>query len=136
MRKCFVILGVTIGLVLMAAGSAAAQDSSMQTSTNDTASNSHSNVRTVTGCLRRGEGSGEYELLGQNGSTWELHSDAVNLASHVGHTVTITGAVANSAMHNMKEDAKREAADAGASTSPEHGHLTVTDLTMVSDSCK
>jgi hypothetical protein len=54
----------------------------------------------------------------------------------VGHTVTLTGAVAHSAMHNMKEDAKSEAKEHGMDKSAtEHGHLTATNLSMVSSSC-
>ncbi len=95
-----------------------------------------SNVRTITGCLRKGDSASEYQLTGQDGSTWELRSDAVDLASHVGHTVTITGAVRNAGMHGMKEDTKREAQEHGMDKgATEHGHMTVTDLTMVSKSC-
>ena len=96
----------------------------------------HSNVRTLTGCLRQGDSSKEFELMGQDGSTWELRSDAVDLASHVGHTVAVTGAVSNTNWHNMKEDAKKEAQEHGVDKSgTEHGHLTVTNLQMVSETC-
>ena len=96
----------------------------------------HSNVRTLTGCLRRGDGAKEYSLMGQDGSTWELRSDAVDLASHVGQTVTITGAVAHSTMHNMKEDSKQEAQEHGmAKSDTEHGHLTVTNMSVVANTC-
>jgi hypothetical protein len=97
--------------------------------------NDHSDVRTLTGCLQS-NGGNEYKLLAQNGSTWEIRSDSVDLASHVGQTVTVTGAVNNSAMHNMKEDAKQEAQEHGMDKSgTEHGHLTVTKVRMVSHSC-
>jgi hypothetical protein len=40
-------------------------------------------------------------------------------------------------MHNMKEDAKDVAKDSGMKkTDEEHGHLTITKVKMVSDSCK
>jgi hypothetical protein len=40
-------------------------------------------------------------------------------------------------MHGMKEDAKAEAKEHGmGKNSTEHGHMTVTNLTMVSDTCK
>ena len=59
------------------------------------------------------------------------------LAEHVGHTVTATGVVSNATAHNMKEDAKDAAQDSGMKkTDAEHGHLTVTEVKMVSDSCK
>jgi hypothetical protein len=80
----------------------------------------------------------EYLLSGSDGSTWEVHSNnAVNLASHVGHTVTLRGAVANVKAHNLKEDAKTAATDTGVKKNDtEHGHLKVTSLKMVIESCK
>ena len=89
-------------------------------------------VRDVTGCLSKGDSATEFLITGSDGSTWEVGSDKVALAEHVGHTVTATGVVANSAMHNMKEDAKETVNKESA----EHGHLTVTAVKMVSDSCK
>jgi hypothetical protein len=101
-----------------------------------------SKVRTVTGCLTKAEGEDEYRLTGKNGSTWEIHSKdtsgtQISLPEHVGHTVTATGVVSHSKMHNMKEDAKGTATDAGVKKdNAEHGHLTITSLKMVSESCK
>ena len=98
---------------------------------------SKSDVRTITGCVSKGDSAKEFVLTGSDGSTWEIrNNDAVNLAEHVGHTVTATGVVSNATMHNMKEDTKDMASDAGAKkNNTEHGHLKVTDVKMVSDSC-
>lgn len=94
-------------------------------------------VRDITGCLSKGDSAKEFVLTGNDGSTWEVDSGKVVLAEHVGHTVTATGVVSNATMHNMKEDAKDAAKDSGATkTNDEHGHLTVTQVKMVSDSCK
>ena len=94
-------------------------------------------VREITGCLSKGDSAKEFNLAGSDGSTWELRSGQVDLAEHVGHTVTATGVVSNAAMHNMKEDAKDAAKDSGMKKDDtEHGHLKVTDVKMVSDSCK
>ena len=94
-------------------------------------------VRDVTGCLSKGDSAKEFLLTGTDGSTWEIRSSRVALAEHVGHTVTATGVVSNARMHNMKEDTKDMAKDAGMKKSDsEHGHLKVTDVKMVSDSCK
>jgi hypothetical protein len=93
---------------------------------------SKKDVRDVTGCLSQGDSAKEFVIKGSDGSSWEVQSDKVALAEHVGHTVTATGVVANSAMHNMKEDAKNTV----DKDSTEHGHLTVTAVKMVSDSCK
>ena len=98
-----------------------------------------SKVRTITGCLSKPEGGDEYLITGRNGSTWEIHgSDSrVNLAKHVGQTVTATGEVSHDKLHNMKEDAKDTAKDAaGNRHDPEHGHLKVTSIHRVSGSCR
>ena len=94
-------------------------------------------VRDVTGCLSKGDDAKEFLLTGNDGSTWEVRSSKVALSKHVGHTVTATGVVSNATMHNMKEDAKEAAKDSGMKkTDNEHGHLKVTAVKMVSDSCK
>jgi hypothetical protein len=96
-------------------------------------------ARTLTGCRQKGDGADEYALTARDGSTWELRSDSVNLAPHVGHTVTITGTASriHAKAHEMKEDAKGEMQEHGmAKNETEHGHLKVTHLTMVSDSCR
>jgi len=79
----------------------------------------------------------EYKLTTKGGSTWEIKSDSVELAPHVGHTVTVTGAVSHAKMHSMKEDTKSEMKEHGMDKdAKEHGHLKVTSLKMVSESCK
>jgi hypothetical protein len=94
-------------------------------------------VRDVTGCLAKGDSAKEFLLTGNDGSTWEVRSSKVALAEHVGHTVTATGVVSNATAHNMKEDAKDAAKDSGMKkTNDEHGHLTVTEVKMVSESCQ
>jgi len=101
-----------------------------------------SKVRTITGCLSKAEGGDEYLLSGKNGSTWEVHSSdnsgsRVSLSDHVGHTVTATGVVSHAKLHSLKEDAKETATDAGVKKDDrEHGHLTITSIKMVSESCK
>lgn len=123
-------------LLLMTVGLMNAQQATTSDNDQATAGNTHSNVRTITGCLQKGESADEYNLTGRDGSTWELKSDSVNLAPHVGHTVTVTGAVPHATMHGMKEDTKSEAQEHGMDKSAtEHGHLTVTNLSMVSRTC-
>jgi hypothetical protein len=94
----------------------------------------HRKVRTLSGCLQK-EGD-DYNLTTKNGGSWELKSDAVKLAPHVGHTMTITGVVSNATLHGAKEDVKGEAKEHGVGkNSTERGHMTVTNAKMVSDSC-
>src|ERR1700731_4739611 len=122
---CLVLVGLT-------ASWAVAQDG-----TGD--SKSKSDVRTVTGCLTKGDSSDEFMLTGNDGSTWEVRGSksGVDLASHVGHTISATGVVSNTTAHNLKEDAKGTAKDAGMKKdNSEHGLLKITDVQMVSESCQ
>ncbi len=94
-------------------------------------------VRTLTGCLTKGDSAHEYKLTTENGATWELHSTTVRLSHHSGHTVTVTGKVRAADLHDAKEKVKDEMKEHGMDKdSVEHGHLTVTKLKMVGDSCK
>ena len=126
-------LKIAVGVIALfmfvgAAGQATAQDTTKTT---------HKKTRTLTGCLQKGEDANEYNFAAKGGGTWEIKSDSVKLDDHVGHTVTITGVVSNAKEHGMKEDTKDEMKEHGMDkNATEHGHMTVTDLTMVSDSCK
>jgi hypothetical protein len=94
-------------------------------------------VRTLTGCLSHGDGASEYKLTTENGATWELHSKSVKLSPHAGHTVTVTGRVRSAAMHGAKEKVKGEMKEHDMNKdASEHGYLKVTNISMVSDSCK
>jgi hypothetical protein len=97
----------------------------------------HKKVRTLSGCLQTGDSANEYKLTTAQGGTWEITSDSVKLGNHVGHAVTITGVVSNATLHGLKEDVKGEAKEHGVGkASTEHGSVTVTNLTMVSNSCR
>ena len=110
------------------AGLATAQDKTKTT---------HKKTRTLTGCLQKGDDANEYTITTAKGGIWEIQSDSLKLGDHVGHTVTITGVVSNAKMHGMKEDVKAKAKEHGMGKhSTEHGHMTVTNLTMVSGTCK
>ena len=123
------IAAAVLGLFMVSAALVAAQDNTTKTT--------HKKVRTLSGCLQKGDGSDEYKLTTAKGGTWEVKSDSVKLDEHVGHTVTATGVVSNATMHNMKEDAKDAAKDSGMKKDDsEHGHLKVTAVKMVSESCK
>ncbi len=97
----------------------------------------HRKSRTLTGCLQNGDDAKEFKLNAKDGGKWDVKSDSVKLAPHVGHTVTVTGVVSNAAAHAAKEDVKDEAKEHGiAKKSTETGDLTVTTIKMVSDSCQ
>src|ERR1700736_3651641 len=102
----------------------------------DTTKTTHKKTRTFTGCLQKGDDANEYRLTTTKGGTWEIKSDTVKLGEHVSHTVTINGVVSNATLHGAKEDVKTEAKEHGIDkNSTEHGHMTVTDLRMVSEGC-
>ena len=123
MKRYFLYLAVA----LVAASLLRAPDANAKTKTK---------TRTITGCLTQGDSANEFLLTGKDGSTWEVRSDRVPLAEHVGHRVTATGVVSHAKLHNLKEDTKDAAKDIGVKKSnKEHGHLTVTGLKIVSDSC-
>ncbi len=123
--------GLWIGLVLILMTTAGfAQETASKAKTK-------AHVRTITGCLAKGDSADEFQLTGRNGSTWEVRSDKVTLADHVGHTIAATGVVSHAKLHNLKEDAKDAAKDSGVKKDDkEHGHLTITAIKMVSESCK
>ena len=115
---------------LFFAGTALAQDTT-------SSGKSKAENRTVTGCLQQGTSADKFVLNANDGSTWDLKTDQVALADHVGRTVTLKGKVENSTMHNMKEETKDAASSAHMTkTNDEHGTLDVTSVKMVSKSCK
>jgi hypothetical protein len=120
------IATMVLGLFVMSASTLLAQDEQKTT---------HKNVRTLSGCLQKGHGEKDYKLTDAKGDSWEIKSDAVALDQHVGHTVRVTGVVSHAAMHGAKEDAKEKASEHGVGDATEHGHMTVTALKMVSESC-
>jgi Protein of unknown function (DUF5818) len=124
MKSKLLLSMVAVSTLLMVPAIASTQDKS-------------ADVRTLTGCLSKGEGAHEYTLKAEDGGTWELHSKTVKLSPHAGHTVTVTGEVRNADMHGAKEKAKDEMKEHGVDKhSTEHGHLNVTNLSMVSESCQ
>jgi len=121
-----------LGLILASLGISLgfAQDTTSQ-------SKSKSDIRTITGCLSKGDSADEFMLAGNDGSTWEVRSSRVSLAGHVGHTISATGVGSNAKLHNLKEDTKDAATDSGMKKADsEHGHLTITEVKMVSHSCQ
>lgn len=105
------------------------------------------NSTTVTGCLQSGKKPGHYMLTADDGTTYHLRSRDVNLGEHVGHTVTVTGRVPQGKAAGEKSPSSTSSSDAYGSSSAQSGEgqaghpgggnmLLVTDLKMVSESCK
>ena len=89
--------------------------------------------QSVTGCLQKGDEPGGFTITGEDGKVWELHSKKVQLADHVGHTVTVTGSAGN---RSKAQEEKIEANEKKEAGEKEHGDLRLSSLKMISDSCK
>src|SRR5438552_18688670 len=73
---------------------------------------------TVTGCLQKGDETGEYSIAGADGKAYGLRSATVKLAGHLNHKVTVAGKTVKEG--NEKEKNER------------HDHLNGTKLKMIS----
>ena len=87
---------------------------------------------TITGCLQKGDEPDEFSITGEDGKTYGLRSSTVVLSKHLGHKVTVTGNLKAESYEKEKgeseEHEKKEAVEAG--------DIRVTNLKMVSDTCK
>jgi len=88
---------------------------------------------TVIGCLQKGDEAGEYSITAEDGKRYGLRSKTVGLGKHVGHRVTVTGTQMREENEENEEKEKNEAKESGGG---EYADLRVTNLKMVSDSCK
>src|SRR5437016_3868506 len=73
---------------------------------------------TVTGCLQKGDEANEYSIT-DNGKTYGLRSSKVDLSKHLGHQVSVTGAL-------RPEREEKEAAE--KNEQKEAGDIRVTSL--------
>ena len=94
-----------------------------------------SHTKIVTGCLQKGDEPGEFSITGQDGRTWGLRSSSVKLEQHVGHQVTDTGSAHHESKAQEKAEEKKEGQMEKAAGKEEYGHLRVTSLKMVSETC-
>ena len=84
----------------------------------------------VTGCLKRSN-EGGYRLTDQNGTTWLLTSDKVNLAEQLNHSVTVTG----KPVTTPKQEASGQQGGTAEGASKRTPGLRVLTLNMLSNSC-
>jgi hypothetical protein len=102
---------------------------------------------TITGCLSGPNAEGAYELK-TDGRTVEV-GRTDELKAHVGHQVALTGNWAKAGSKTGEAGGAAQPTESGAGTLPEKGestsgggkqagerHFTVTNVTMVSDTCK
>lgn len=113
------VAGFALFIFLPAAGLEAQDTRSGHT----TAPTTNKSARTLTGCLRAGDHN-QFKLDAQDGSIWDLRSESMKLALHIGHTIAVTGPVVSQGTENSK------------TSKPEQGLLTVTSLVVVSEGCQ
>jgi UDP-N-acetylmuramyl tripeptide synthase len=87
---------------------------------------------TVTGCLQKGDEANEFSITGEDGKTYGLRSSAVDLSKHLGHKVTVTGTLKAESYEKEKGESEEHEKKGVA----EAGDIRVTNLKMVSDTCK
>jgi hypothetical protein len=130
---CIMGVGAVLGAIvpgvshLSASGASAAQTGNTGTP--------GSRVKSVTGCLQKGDEPGEYSLKGEDGKTWDVSSKTVKLDEHVGHQVTVTGSAHRESKAEEKAEGKKEGQAEKASGKQEYGNLRVTSVKMVSETC-
>jgi hypothetical protein len=85
------------------------------------------NTASVTGCLTQGDEPNEYAVKAtEDGKAYGLKSSKVDLAQHLNHKVTVTGAVSQKEKTKVSKSGKPE----------EDAHMKVTNLKMVSTNCQ
>lgn len=135
MKVKLIISLMVLGLMALSpvwSSASARQEKEKKTTTKGKAAS----VRTLTGCVQKGDEPKEYVLAAKDGSTWDIDSETVKIDPHVGHTVTVTGKVQLALLHGAKEAVKEGAKDIGLTKKAnERGHLEITKLTMVSPGC-
>jgi hypothetical protein len=122
-RLCLWAAGIVFGILFFSAIGSAQMDESKPKAA----------PQSITGCLQKGDEAGGVTLTGADGKVWELHSKKVKLSEHVGHTVTVTGAVVK---QSKATEEKIEASEKKEASGKEYSDLRVDSLKMVSDSCK
>jgi hypothetical protein len=85
----------------------------------------------VTGCVKQGTDANGYYLMTSDGKMYELWGK--NIGAHVGHTVTVTG---TQATLTPAQEKKKEASEKSEAGSGSYVDLKVSNLKMVSESCK
>ena len=94
-------------------------------------SNAGKESMSITGCLKQGSDTGGYYIMSE-GKMYEVMAHGVNLAEHVGHTVTVTG-------HEVKlpeaQETKKEASEKSEAGSTPYADFRASSVKMVSTSC-
>ena len=90
---------------------------------------------TLTGCLQKSADKGRFSLVAEDGKAWELHGNSIKLDNHLGHTVTVTG-ILTGEMKAQEKPRPGIVVQASSKEKEEYAGLSVTGLTIVSETCK
>jgi len=85
----------------------------------------------VTGCLKQGSTASGFYLMGQDGKMYELMGSG--LATHVNHTVTVTG---HQVTLSAAQEEKKEASEKAEAGGKPYVDMKVSGVKMVSESCQ
>jgi hypothetical protein len=135
-RLMFATLAFTCLTTLVCLAQEAAKQGNTKEATAQESQKPATASKTVTGCLQKGHEPGELSITGEDGKTWDVTSKSVKLNEHVGHQVTLTGSVHHETKAQEKAEEKKEGQVEKAAGKEEYGDLRVTDLKMVSETCK
>jgi len=89
----------------------------------------NNNNEAATGCLQQRTNGNGYSLAAQDGSSWQVSSNAMDLSRYVGKEVTVAGTETGSKpAHLSRVSTSRQ--ESG------HAPLDVLDLAVVNESCQ
>jgi len=134
------VMFATLAFVVLTALVSLAQEPANQDNTKQAATKEKQeqkptgHIKTVTGCLQKGDEAGEFSITSEDGKTWELSSKSVKLGEHVGHQVTVTGSPHRESKSEEKAEEKEGQMEKAAGKEG-YGDLHVTDLKMVRETC-
>jgi hypothetical protein len=127
MTKTFLLaLSLLVSAVWVQAQSQYPQTQNPQTGTSQTES-SASGQTTMKGCLQGSDGN--YTLMADNGTTYQLQGDTSKLSAHVGHEVQITGSTTSGSAASSSPTSSSQSAGTQQT-------LTVQSFKHISKTCK
>jgi hypothetical protein len=127
MTKTFLLaLSLLVSAAWVQAQSQYPQTQSTPASSSQTGTSS-SGQTTVKGCLQGSDGN--YTLIADNGTTYQLQGDTSKLSAHVGHEVQITGSTTSGSPASS-------ATTSSQSAGTQQPILTVQSMKHISKSCE
>jgi len=130
--KSNIITALAAAVLLMCSAAAVkAQDNANQNQ--QTPARHHmrvgNNNETATGCLQQDSNGNGYTLQAQDGTTWQLTSNAMNLGTYVGKEVSVAGTETGRHGDHLSRVSSSQ-------TGNNHGPMDVLDLAVVHEKCQ